>query len=58
MAEVLAVLIETIRQVAILTQPVMPASAGQLLDQLAVLPDERSFACDRRGGPFVCWLRD
>ena len=44
MAEVLAVLVETIRQVAILTQPVMPASAGQLLDQLAVRPDERSFA--------------
>ena len=44
MAEVLAVLVETIRQVAILTQPVMPASAEQLLDQLAVGPDERSFA--------------
>ena len=32
------------RQVAILVQPVMPASAGKLLDLLAVPADERSFA--------------
>ena len=44
MEEVLAVLVETIRQVAILVQPVMPKSAEQLLDQLSLGPDERSFA--------------
>ena len=30
--------------VAILVQPVMPKSAEQLLDQLSLGPDERSFA--------------
>ena len=48
MADVLGVLLETIRQVAILLQPIMPNSAEQLLDQLMVKSDERNF--DRLGG--------
>ncbi|MHA1538511.1 MAG: methionine--tRNA ligase [Alphaproteobacteria bacterium] len=44
MGSVLYVLAETIRHIAILTQPVMPESAGKLLDQLAVPEDQRSFA--------------
>ena len=43
MAEVLAVLAETIRQVAILVQPVMPDSAGRILDQLGIAPEARDF---------------
>ena len=41
---VLYVTAEVIRQVAILAQPFMPASAGKLLDLLAVPQDERQFA--------------
>ena len=48
MADVLGVLLETIRQIAVLVQPVMPESAEKLLDQLAVKRDERGF--DRIGG--------
>ena len=44
MAEVLAVLVETIRQVAILVQPVMPESAARILDQLGISPDARDFS--------------
>jgi methionyl-tRNA synthetase len=43
MATVLWVLAETVRCLAILVQPVMPDSAGKLLDQLAVSPDARDF---------------
>ena len=43
MAEVLAVLAETIRQTAILVQPVMPDSASRILDQLGVALDARDF---------------
>ena len=43
MAEVLAVLAETIRQVAILVQPVMPDAAAKILDQLGVDPAARDF---------------
>jgi len=43
MGEVLAVLAETIRQVAILVQPVMPDSASQILDQLGIAPEARDF---------------
>jgi methionyl-tRNA synthetase len=35
---------EVLRQIAILAQPFMPASAGKLLDLLAVPDDERTFA--------------
>ena len=41
---VLYVTAEVIRQVAILAQPFIPASAGKLLDLLAVPAEERSFA--------------
>jgi len=41
---VLYVTAEVLRQVAILAQPFMPASAGKLLDLLAVPASERSFA--------------
>ena len=44
MAEVLAVLAETIRQIGILVQPIMPESAAKILDQLAVDPGERDFS--------------
>ena len=43
MGEVLAVLAETIRQAAILVQPVMPGSASKILDQLGVADDQRGF---------------
>ena len=43
MGEVLAVLAETIRQVAILVQPVMPESASRILDQLGVEQEHRGF---------------
>jgi len=44
MATVLYVTAEVIRQVAILAQPYMPASADKLLDLLVVPDDARSFA--------------
>ena len=43
MATVLYVLAETIRQLAILTQPFMPRASAALLDQLAVPADARDF---------------
>jgi len=43
METVLYVLSETIRCLAILTQPFMPTASEKLLDQLAVAPDARSF---------------
>ena len=44
MADVLAILMEAIRQCAILVQPVMPDSANKLLDQLKIPDDKRDFA--------------
>lgn len=44
MATVLYVTAEVIRQVAILAQPYMPASAAKLLDLLVVREDARSFS--------------
>ena len=44
MAEVLAVLAETIRQIAILIQPIMPQSACIILDQLGVDTANRDFS--------------
>jgi methionyl-tRNA synthetase len=44
MATVLWVLAETIRHLAILAQPVIPAASSRMLDQLAVPADRRSFA--------------
>ncbi|HUK11610.1 MAG TPA: methionine--tRNA ligase [Stellaceae bacterium] len=47
MATVLFTLAETIRHLAILLQPFVPASAGRLLDQLAVPTDKRDIAALR-----------
>ncbi len=44
MATVLWVLAETIRHVAVLTQPFMPDASAKILDQLAVPADRRTFA--------------
>ena len=44
MAEVLAVLAETIRQIAILIQPFMPQSSQIILDQLGVDTAKRDFS--------------
>jgi methionyl-tRNA synthetase len=44
MRTVLFTLAETIRHLAILSQPFVPASAARLLDQLAVPSESRSFA--------------
>ncbi|MEK7245584.1 MAG: methionine--tRNA ligase, partial [Pseudomonadota bacterium] len=43
MGTVLYLLAETIRKLAILTQPFVPDSSGRLLDQLAVPPEARAF---------------
>ena len=50
MGEVLAVLVETIRQAAILVQPVMPESAAKILDQLGVAVEDRGFDTLAGGG--------
>jgi methionyl-tRNA synthetase len=44
MATILYATAEVTRQIAILLQPVMPESAGRLLDQLAVPAGARDFA--------------
>ncbi len=44
MGTVLWVLAETLRHLAVLTQPIVPGSAGRMLDQLAVPADRRDFA--------------
>jgi methionyl-tRNA synthetase len=44
MATVLYVLSETVRQLAILCQPVMPGAMAKMLDQLGVAEDARLFA--------------
>ncbi len=44
MATVLYVVIEAVRHLAILLQPVMPDAGGNLLDQLGVAADARDFA--------------
>ena len=44
MATVLGVTADVVRMIAIMAQPVMPASMGKMLDALAVPMDERSFA--------------
>ncbi|MBM3572991.1 MAG: methionine--tRNA ligase [Alphaproteobacteria bacterium] len=43
MATVLYVLVEVIRHLGILAQPIVPASAARILDQLGLGPDERGF---------------
>ena len=44
MATVLWALTEVLRHLATLTQPFIPEASGRILDQLAVDPDQRSFA--------------
>jgi methionyl-tRNA synthetase len=44
MATVLWVLAETLRRLALLTQPFMPDASAKLLDLLAIPETERSFA--------------
>jgi methionyl-tRNA synthetase len=44
MATVLYVLAETVRHLAILVQPIMPASMTKMLDQLAIPAGARTFA--------------
>ena len=44
METILYVTAEVLRRIAILVQPIMPDSAGRLLDQLGVPPDARDFS--------------
>ncbi|MGF1475198.1 MAG: methionine--tRNA ligase [Geminicoccaceae bacterium] len=53
MATVLYVLAETIRRLAILTQPFVPDASAKLLDLLAVDAKDRSFAALDDGGSLV-----
>ncbi len=53
METVLYVTAELVRQFAILIQPVMPESAGKLLDLLALAPENRAFAALGPGGRLV-----
>src|SRR3546814_19728889 len=50
MRTVLYTLAETIRNLALLTQPFMPTASGAILDQLAVAEASRSFATAGQGG--------
>jgi methionyl-tRNA synthetase len=45
MNTVLYVLAETIRRLALLTQPFMPDASANILDQLAVAEESRTFKC-------------
>ena len=53
MATVLYVLAETIRHLAIMTQPVMPETMEKMLDQLAQSADARDFKALGEGGALV-----
>ncbi|MCX8997660.1 methionine--tRNA ligase [Rhizobiaceae bacterium BDR2-2] len=53
MGTVLYVTAEVVRQIAILLQPIMPDSAGKLLDLVAVPDDKRDFAALGEGGRLV-----
>ena len=53
MATVLYVLAETIRHLAIMTQPVMPETMEKMLDQLAQSADARDFTALGEGGALV-----
>jgi methionyl-tRNA synthetase len=44
METILYVLAETIRQIAILTQPLVPNASERILNQLGISPDQRTFA--------------
>ncbi len=49
MATVLYVLPEVIRRIALVLQPFMPDTMARMLDQLAIDPGKRSFACFGEG---------
>lgn len=49
MVTVLYVLVETIRKIAILYQPVIPTASGKILDQLGVPEEERTFEYLEKG---------
>ena len=53
MATVLYVLAETIRHLAIMTQPVMPETMEKMLDQLAQSADARDFKALGEGGALI-----
>lgn len=53
METVLYVLAETIRELALICQPVMPLAMEKMLDQLAVSADARAFAAMGEGGALV-----
>ncbi|MGB0749771.1 MAG: methionine--tRNA ligase [Magnetospiraceae bacterium] len=53
MATVLYVLVECIRHIAILMQPITPDSAGKMLDQLAVPEADRGFTALAKGHALV-----
>jgi len=53
MNTVLYVLIETIRKVALLTQPIMPTTSNKILDQLAIPADRRNFESFGAAGALV-----
>ncbi len=53
MATVLYVLADSIRQLALLTQPFVPDAAGAMLDQVAVDPAARNFAAMGEAGRLV-----
>jgi methionyl-tRNA synthetase len=50
MGTVLYVTAEVVRRVAILSQPYVPAAAANLLDQLGVKPEDRTFAALSKEG--------
>ena len=50
MATVLYVVVETLRHLALLTLPFMPASSGRMLDQLGVAAEARHLAALGAGG--------
>ncbi len=63
MASVLYVAAETVRRLAILSQPVMPGAMGRMLDRLGVAPEARDFAALAAGtarpkpeGVFLCFV--
>jgi methionyl-tRNA synthetase len=53
MATVLWVLAETIRHLAVLTQPFMPDASAKILDQLAVAADARTFGALGDGNALI-----
>jgi methionyl-tRNA synthetase len=53
MGTVLYVVAETLRNIAILSQPVIPNAAGKLLDMLGIAEDRRDFSYVGEAGRLV-----